>query len=706
MPSWRLGCERVLLVTVAVLCASRVARARSDFDEFPVSDAGGQQGPLPLSTPAGKPPTSAFSLWLAAVERADVPGLVGELCKEAPNTNVDITSCLTDPGQWCSCFGPHPNVVAFDLTRLLSSRPVLVAAYLSRRDVLESIFRALVRAPKTQTFLASQGDNGADRQEALDKAAGLANTNAPALAGVLGLVPGIDRVLDNALQGLAAALLERAKREAADYVLGEMRATLCKDPEDAQSGLSIKQWLPNTCAAVDNGVADGRVSSGGLAALSLLRQAMRADVRTLPARVAAAALSADASYKPLVGPVTTFVEGVVGGLDPIRALRQLADELADDSQYKDVPQRQTWRCLASLPSALLRAQPSVEAATTLTAEGKALATLLLGADGEPTCTDALNWRRQSGGLATLSFWLQNVERLRVAAATVAGPLADVQAALAARKHDDQATSKANTNTAARVGSALVSEGLAAVALGEAVASTLISAQALEEVRARLGTVRGTVQLVATALSGDVTELYQVALRHRGTEEQAKTGQCLRPCVNMPENLLKYGGLLIAIASADNPDEVRDALLAAATPAGGWRAKTDPNAGTVITAGALVGFGVGAKGLGEEYSGKPQLLVPVGIDVVALPMIVPISVFVQILDLGGYTRYLETKQSKPRPLQALSPGVAAKVGIPTTPAAVFFGAAYDVDGSGPKAAGAKRFFAGVGIDATLFVLQRD
>lgn len=245
-------------------------------------------------------------------------------------------------------------------------------------------------------------------------------------------------------------------------------------------------------------------------------------------------------------------------------------------------------------------------------------------------------------------------------------------------------------------------------------------------------------MVVAAIARDISTVYQLLLEHQAVSSRAdrysddvaslceqadvwkapaatdpeagsSEWRCDRkPCICLPSGFARYGGLLMSLADAKSPQEVKAVILASASPVGSWRWRSDPDVHHFVSVGGLVGFGAtySLSGPYEDHV-TPRLLVPVGLDYQLGRAGLTWSAFFQVIDLAGYTHFVGVEDRKaPRVMEAVSPGVWLKGLIPRTPVALSVGAAYDIDAGGVVPGPSWRFSAGVSIDTPLFLLYRN
>jgi len=267
----------------------------------------------------------------------------------------------------------------------------------------------------------------------------------------------------------------------------------------------------------------------------------------------------------------------------------------------------------------------------------------------------------------------------------------------------------------------------------------------ERVRTVLWLARELSDTAAAAVAGDFASVWQTVMRHARPQTDGKPDRARlcpaalslpesmltreRMCIDVPNALVRYGGLMVAIATARDSDEVKKAVLAAAEPVGAWRLKYSRR--WMLSIDGMLGVGMNLRCVGgscestptsepgvessgsttpywERYTSTRPVVLPLGID---LNLLYPwnrlsIGLFAQVLDLSGFLQLGGDKPRAPRLSQALSPGVFARVGLFGSPAVLLAGIAYDVDdGIDEKPRGGWRPAISLGVTTTLFMLKR-
>ncbi len=647
------------------------------------------------------PAESTFAAYWNAQGRAELAKGLRQTCTaEARATDASLCIASAGPlnaGQWCACFtaGPQRPALVYDLPLVLESKVLLMAAWI--------VDPMLVKRPLLLLHALS-AENAAPvpdrlRPSSLGRFAGLESFNADTTVrdASLGLLPGasVSALADRVFAGLEKAVEARAEQEATAFVLEQIQNELCSRQLPPGAG-SVREWLPTTCAVADAGGFSGGPGSGGLASLALLQRSLEADLRTFPGRAARTAVEAAAvgpriGLASAAGPVQRLVDDLAAGMHPARALDNFGSSL-EGSTDADVG---TLACLATLPGAQARAATAVEEANRglrpgLGRNDAALVALLVAFSNE-RCRSLLATPTPTEAVAA---WTQHLPEFVSTAADVASAMETFGRAAPAgaeeRSPHDFSPVAANVTAALDVLQPLT-RILSKVAPQGASRTKVL--------RDAVDAARSLSSMVVAVDRRDMTAVFQQVLLHNATDGASCAQQ---PCFAAPRGLLKYGGLLVAIAGAKDADAVKAAVLAASTPAGTWRTKYRWEAQPVVTLGGVLGFGGQTNFAGAP---APRVLVPLGVDLSLLQWkYLSVGVFLQLLDLAGYSSYVNAG-GVIRPWQALSPGGSLRIGLFGSPVVLLVGGGYDVDTGGPTAAGGGWFRFGIGIDATLFLLHR-
>jgi hypothetical protein len=620
---------------------------------------------------AGTTAEGEFTTW----ERTNQPGKyleqIAALCGKKNS----------DP--WC---GKYAGVTAtkFDLVTILRTRGLTLAFYLGAREPLLEALRELVKLAKGP----------------LDGMATSLNSG----ASVLSPLPGLDLepLLARALEGLALALKKRAEQEGAAVVLERVRSAVCQG--------EATPFLPRTCRAASLGAFDGTISAGGLAALKVLQQALIDDMRHFSGAIARKMLerATAAPVKDMAVPVQHMLDGLVDGVRPTRALEGLA--LALDDRTDDQPRLVA--CVSSLPAAAVRYLSQVELATgglAMDALTKGVAVTALAAMQSP-CDWALTAGRDDAPIeARLQTLAKLAPQLQHAGQAFVELAQDLRLLASTSEELRKALAGGDTGPAEALG-LLVSEIDVVITLADRAVPFVQAirpdlAAVTSGLRPNLTLARDLALVVQRAFAGDLGAVWSGLLTH--TCDATPVG----PCAKVPSGVVKYGGLLVAIATAKTSDDVSNALLAAAAPADSWKAKYRSDTVPSATLGGFLGAGM------SQFRTPPagfdrrrgRVIGAVGLDLVLVNSEwFNAGLFLQLLDVGAYLQAGDKGVAKPRLLQAVTPGGAIRLGMFGLPLALLGGAAYDLDAGYPlqmnKPSQGVRYFASLAIDVPLFILK--
>jgi len=660
-------------------------------------------GPALVAGPALKlDGRSEYAVWEDGVR-----GALSDLVNEA------TAKCASD-ALWCAKFGPTGT--EFDIASVLQSRALRLALYLSAaRSELVDETTKLSDAVRTKL----KGQEQTPRFKALEAVnGGHANSTDSAAALTPGSLPSFDlnALAQKLFEGLALALEERAKQEAAEFTLKEVSETLCGDA-------SVKAiWLRDTCAVAASGGMSGSSAESGLSSLVLLRVALERDMRRLPGRLAKQSLKGQAK---LEAAVPHLIDALVDGTHPARALDAMARELAPQSG--DTVEVKILACAASFPASLQRAQPLLRSAELGLSpsldpgtRGFVLSYLALESS---SCAQALELLLGTG--VTLS---SRLSQLSADLTKVGGDVDGIASALVdlQQRFDELRKAKTTADLAKRAAALLdeaaglaldagrlAHDALSAVAKAAPTQAAAAATAAVSSFDATWATVQPRmveIQEFARAVSGG---------DYAGAMTAAFT---VAPDLNLeiPEPIKKFAPLIVAIVEAKTPEDVSKALLAAAAPADSWRAKFDSKATPVVTFGGVLGVGATSSAARGTKKWEPRVVAPFGVDAVLTTCTFNLGVFVQLVDVGAYLRSDNSEKAirPPRVLEAVSPGVALRLGLFKTPLTLAAGGAYDFDAgtdcdtsagacpsNGPRPGGL-RFMTWLGMDVPFFVLHRD
>ena len=698
---------------------------------------------------------SAFAQWWGPL-RGVLPERIRGICAGYAAT--------PEVAGWCARYH-GPSATVFDARALLSSDALVLAAYFGERqplmEALDSLQKALeaVRPPKL-IAPGSQDELTSARAVLSTARSRLAvNSGEASALELTGVLPGVElgALLEPVFRGLTDALQARAEAEAVLYVLLEFDERICtREVTDTWGQVRghIRDWLPSTCTSAHNAAFGVSLGAGGTASLTLLRKTVEEDLRSIPAHLAfEATLQAEGGrYAPLAPAVRELVDAMVGGVHPVRALDTFSRRL---EALSSEPTSARLACVSALPAAFTRYGELVDTANQgllppMDARARGLAVLLLSLQRD-SCGELY---APVAGQSRLQVWASLAPALAQSAEAITQVVADLRrlTAQARRLGEDSDTSRVD---AARL---LAEEGVSALEAVDVALDGLLRVNAvvgagqpsaaaqraavrtsLLEARRHVATARELLRMVAAAIARDLSTVYQLLLAHQAvssktdrydaSEEQRCTQaqawkapaaadpasatsewRCERtPCVCLPSGLVRSGGLLVALADARDAQEVKSVILASASPVGSWRWRSDPDVHHFVSLGGMVGFGGSYYLSGVPDSGRftPRLLVPFGVDYQLGRAALTWSVFFQVIDLAGYTRFAsQEERSSPRVMEAVSPGMWIKGMLPRTPFTLTMGAAYDLDAGGVTPGPAWRLSAGVAIDTPLFVLYRN
>lgn len=640
-------------------------------------------------------------------------------------------TCPDAKVDWCGKYW-GPSATEFDVEPLMQSKGLAVASFLVAPVAIQGAFAEF---PVTRGLTA----------ETIRKAGGGVTGNSGLLETVGLPLPGLDleAQVQKVMEGIAAALQERAEQEAVLYALEVFDREVCTT--------EVRPFLPNTCTLSSAGAFSGTQAAGGPASLELLRNALETDARALPGNIGREVvrqaydrpgLDLDRSTLPTnADALGRLLDDLVRGVRPERALDTFSMTLtAGDPD--GVPTAATARassqrairllaCGAGVPASFIRSARLIEATVDdLSPNERGVALGLLGLE-EARCS----WLYEAvwgprfegvafkGGKGRLKVWARFADTLSAAAHDINDAehsffvaRDSVEDAIeAARGKLDPATVETVARAVAdgvfaaldaadamtRLSSRLVAAARTAPLTPEGQAQVARLQASIDGAALAIRRVRGYGELVHAAASRDHGKTIQAAVRTASATDVSGT-----PFVIIPATLQRSLGLVVAIVDAKDPTEVKKALLAAAAPPGSWRLKYAPGEGKgaggrgTVTLGGLVGLGASNT---DGQGWDTRLLMPVGFDWVVLSWRPEhVSVFLQVLDVAGYA---VQGDRKPRALQGVVPGASLKVSLGRSPFAAFAGGTYALDDGRETAKPAWRFNAGVAVDVSLFVLNR-
>lgn len=731
------------------------------------SASGASQAPLPTAggTPTGDT-MSTFAQWWGPL-RGNLPERIRGVCTTLQGT--------PEIAAWCARY-QGPNATSFDVASLLESDALVLATYLSARQplvqALDELGTAVNAVRLSKAAPQGQQDTLAATQGALELARSKLALNAgvEATASLAGALPGLElsAFLDQLFQGLAQALQERAEAEAVLYVLLEFDEKVCSRAVSDTWGHpqgQIRDWLPSTCTAAHDHVFASSLGTGGAATLALLRKTVEEDLRSIPSRLAFEAVSQAESgrYARAAPPVREMVDGMVGGVHPVRALDTLSRRLESLPLEQETPEdvaRVYTRlaCVSGLPASFTRYAELVDDANRglvpqMDSRARGLAVMLLALQRE-----SCGWvYAPVASQSRLKVWAALAPPLSESAEGVATVSVDLRQLVARARELGEASRTGGAGEITEATRLLAQEGVSALDAADVALDGLVrfnrllgawrpeagpqvadNQKALLEARTFLLASRDVLRMVVAAIARDLSTVYQLLLEHQAVASTSSqysekdASDCVkeaawkapaatdpeaagskwrcerRPCICLPSGFAKYGGLLVALANAKDAQEVKAVVLASATPVGSWRWRSDPDVHHFVSLGGMVGFG-GAYSLAGPRADRvtPRLLVPVGLDYQLGGAGLTWSAFFQVIDLAGYTHFVGVEDRKsPRVMEAVSPGLWLRGLIPSTPVALSVGAAYDIDAGGVTPGPSWRFSAGVSIDTPLYLLYRN
>ncbi|MFL5355745.1 hypothetical protein [Archangium sp.] len=734
----------------------------------PGASAGGSApGSIPSAgtTPAGET-MSAFAQWWGPL-RGNLPERIRGVCTTLQGTQELAAWCARYHGPEATSFDVESllDSDALVLATYFTTRQPLIQAL----DELASALNA-VRLSKSTPL--GQQDALAATQGVLDLARSklALNSGVETTASLTGALPGLElsAFLDTLFQGLAQALQARAEAEAVLYVLLEFDEKICsrevKDTWGQPQG-HIRDWLPSTCTAAHNNVFASSLGTGGSATLALLRKTVEEDLRGIPSHMAfeVVAQAEGGKYARAAPPVREMVDGMVSGVHPVRALDTLSRRLEalplEQETPEDVARLYTrLACVSGLPASFTRYAELVEDANRglvpqMDSRARGLAVMLLSLQRE-----SCGWvYAPVASQSRLKVWTALAPPLSESAEGVANVSADLRHLVVRARGLGETSRTEGAGEVAEATRLLAQEGVSALDAADVALDGLIrfnrllgglkpeagpqvadNQKALLEARTFLLASRDMLRMVVAAIARDLSTVYQLLLEHQAVastssryseedaslcmkeaawkapaatdpEAAASKWRCeRRPCICLPSDFAKYGGLLVALANAKDAQEVKAVVLASATPVGSWRWRSDADVHHFVSVGGMLGFGA-AYSLDGPRADRvtPRLLVPVGLDYQLGRAGLTWSAFFQVLDLAGYTHFVGVEGRKsPRVMEAVSPGLWLKGLIPSTPVALSVGAAYDIDAGGVTPSPSWRFSAGVSIDTPLFILYRN
>lgn len=444
-------------------------------------------------------------------------------------------------------------------------------------------------------------------------------------------------LVDVAVQGLTQLLIGRAQAELEAYALGELRRTLCAP--------RARPWFEHTCSLLEGEPGSLRLSLG-----AGLRAAFQRDVLALPEHALALA-PREGGVRELA--FRLFFELTVGFLDVVDP----ADTAARAAEVGAA-----FRCDEAGEA---RARCERGKLATIGA-GLTLATML----DRPAISD-LPDPLLASFVATMVG-----HDLEVRARTAIGDVRDAVRRL--RRVTSRATRRRGADAV------LARAGQAARATVTALDSVLAVAGVHGEVSVRLPD--GADAIVVAVDRGDLA-----AVAVETTRVIAKLGAR----IGLPGDVARGLVLAAEIATAESPEQVRDALDSVIAPVGAWRLKRERS---MVSLTGLVGAGGGAEWLAgsglssPDPAGAAMLVGAVGVDVSFPVGTSTLGLFLAIIDVGGLmslpigdvtatvrapdgTTHSATLDVEPHvsAAQILSPGLYLRWGLPNMPLVLGAGA---------------------------------
>jgi hypothetical protein len=505
------------------------------------------------------------------------------------------------------------------------------------------------------------------------------------------------------LQGIVEFVVERAKQELVNYVASEFSRKLCnKKLVSGEVAYDVRSFFPDTCRLLGaNG--DEPLKAIDVSALdSAFRSALRSDLDRLPEIVLTSALAGPPGEPwPQAG---VALYSVLKGLERgDNAITLVATILA---QVKTSPcQDATWpvRLTGLALGAAVTAQPE--------------------ANGLPLWHD-LDLDKLDEVAAFLKLWNKRLRDVvgsesdgafktwascKVATLEpdkAAAPLRALGALQAIKRTYDDLHHKPGPGETRLSGSereeriaAIVSN--VSLAMEQGFAAWSDGGDQSEKLAELL---RATVKTWQSARARNypdlIANLYALA-------DSLEAGNH-RP---LPEPILRYQPLILALASAEKPEDVTAALEKAAAPLGAWSGKQD--AFRTISLTAFVGVTAGAEYDGS-WAGHLAVFAPIGLDVAwgrkDKRSLHNLGVFLSLIDVGTLAalRIEDGKAEVPSDVgvkEMFSPGVYYRKAIVRTPITWGVGGSWLTSRSDENVSQAWRVNAFVAIDVTILNLSR-
>jgi hypothetical protein len=451
-----------------------------------------------------------------------------------------------------------------------------------------------------------------------------------------------------------------------------------------------------------------------------------------------------------------FVARLLEGRDPAMASRDLGTAISSivvDETVTDAP-LELLACAASLPAEIALLEPEfafldrpltaailaglVRAPACWELTGMGLDSNFKGGKAELARAHPGKARERISTILRLGKQVQTFARVQVEFEVLSKALANLESSRKRETTGDERAREVFLATLGVVDASLASADALLVAVGRfsdvtqtfpALADTKEIDKEIEKVREQITELRDLLDTLQGFGTGD----YAKAITASSTLMLAKLGQLCEgatttgkvACNAHVDVVGRHIGTVTALLVAKDVDEMSAALDAAANPPGGWRSKAMDGNFTVSLSAYAGFFGGGEARWGQygavlerggAYAQAPALALPFGLDLtwgmevgkrrrnwaagLFFPVLDPAAFLLYDVDKGG-------KLPGARPVTALSPGLAVRLGIPNTPLAFLLSATYrpqlrtwqaTVNGPG---ANVLQFGVSVAVDVTLW-----
>lgn len=532
--------------------------------------------------------------------------------------------------------------------------------------------------PRLQAFVANPLDTTAQREPALDtvfrdmafRNLVLAEQTQVAVAPAGGAVAASPDIGSALVFGMTDFLLSRARDEVVTSFFAKVKEQFAKDP-------SLQKLFPSTW-----GVIQQVESLGYRALLSAIQAALDADLQSLPANLPAASslLGAGASAKWLqagaafAGPV----RAIAAGEAPLTALGSLAS--LSETAVPDVNLRNALRLIGKLAA---EAGAGVQAGPGTPAISESLTATL----GRPRDRNVF----LAVVLQDLNVQPRSLPQASTSLESIVARLAELRVVIQREQNKDLR----DPESSQRVAAVLV---------------------------ATVGVLREVQPFLSTGDTADVRRALDLADKLGRAVASRDWGpfvvEVLKVVPKLDPKVARLVVLGAALASAQTPAQVTDALTAAADPVGSFRARRQSGHWTfaiVSYFGAQTGLewlpDVAGKGTGGWQGG---LALPVGLEFAKGCGSASVGLYVSILDLGTLASYrLSNKQPASTTVntgpntsfaQLFAPGISLMFGLTRDlPMSLGVGLEYAprLRDTGAGAANVLRASVFFGVDLTLF-----